>query len=129
MKNNSISLFNDLFDDRFSLFQIKNDLCCLRTNIKELQDTYVFDINVAGIKKENINIEVNDGYLVINVSEEKENEDNQYLRREIIHKQCKRKYYIGNVKENQIKASLNDGILSVVVPKEVEEKKKNIEIS
>lgn len=131
MKKNSISIFNDFFDDNFSLFQIKNDLFSLRTNIKELNDMYVFDINVAGIKKENINIEVDDGYLVVNVKEEKEAESDNinYIRKEMVYKQCKRKYYIGNIKENQIKASLNEGILTIIIPKEKENSKKNIEIS
>lgn len=132
MKKNSISLFNDLFDDNFPFFQIKNDLFNLRTNIKELEKTYLFEINVAGLKKENIDIEIEEGYLVVSAKESEENTNEQqgtYLRKEIVYKSCKRKYYIGNIKQDQIHATLNDGILYITVPKEeTNEKENKIEI-
>ena len=83
MKKNSISIFNDLLDDNFPFFQIKNDFFNLRTNIKELENEYLFEINVAGLTKENINIDVEDGYLVISANEnnENENKENNYLRK------------------------------------------------
>lgn len=120
MKKNTLNLFTDIFDENFSLFQIKNDFQTLKTNIKELEKTYLFEINVAGIKKENINIDIEEGYLVVSVKEDEKqvNEDNNYIRREMSFRQCKRKYYVGEVTENQIKASLNDGILFISIPKE-----------
>lgn len=129
MKKNSISIFNDLLDDNFPFFQIKNDLFNLRTNIKELEKEYLFEINVAGLTKDNINIDIEDGYLVVIADEKKETEEeNIYLRKEIVYKSCKRKYYIGNVKQDQIKATLNEGILTIVVPKEDVSKTNKIEI-
>mgnify|MGYP003293070464 CR=1 FL=1 len=129
MKRNSISIFNDLLDDNFPFFQIKNDLFNLRTNIKELEKDYLFEINVAGLTKDNINIDIEDGYLVVTADEKKETEEeNIYLRKEIVYKSCKRKYYIGNVKQEQIKATLNNGILSISVPKEDTNKNSKIEI-
>lgn len=120
MKKNTLNLFTDIFDENFSLFQIKNDFQTLKTNIKELEKTYLFEINVAGIKKENINIDIEEGYLVVSVKEDEKqvNEDNNYIRREMSFRQCKRKYYVGEIKEDQIKASLNDGILFISIPKE-----------
>ena len=131
MKKNSISFINDLFDDNFSIFQLKNDFYNLRTNIKELEKEYIFEINVAGIEKENINIDIEDEYLIVSVSETKqeEKEDAIYLRKEINYKNTKRKYYVGNVKEDSIRAELKNGILIITVLKENNEpKKKNIEI-
>ena len=131
MKKNSISLFPDLFDENFNFFQVKNDLFNLRTNIKELENAYLFEINVAGVEKEDVNINVEDNYLIVNVneSEKKEENNNNYLRKEIVYKSCKRKYYIGNIKEDQIQASLKDGILRITVPKEeISSKRNKIEI-
>jgi len=131
MKKNSISIFNDLLDDNFPFFQIKNDFFNLRTNIKELENEYLFEINVAGLTKENINIDVEDGYLVISANEnnENENKENNYLRKEIVYKSCKRKYYIGNVKQEQIQATLKEGLLKITVPKEeINNKTNKIEI-
>jgi len=131
MKKNSISLFNDLFDDNFSIFQLKNDFYNLRTNIKELENEYIFEINVAGVDKENINISIEEEYLIVSITEKEQQENNNdiYLRKEMSYKNTKRKYYVGNIKEENIKAALNNGILTITVPKENNEpKKKNIEI-
>ena len=128
MKKNSITLFNDLFDDNFPFFQIKNDLFNMRTNIKELEKTYLFEINVAGLSKENIDIQTEDGYLIVSAKENDERNQETpgtYLRKEIVYKSCKRKYYIGNIKKDQIHATLNDGILYITVPKEENSTKEN----
>lgn len=120
MKKNTLNLFTDIFDENFSLFQIKNDFQTLKTNIKELEKTYLFEINVAGIKKENIEINVEDGYLIVNIThkDEFDKKEYNYLRKEMSYKTCRRKYYVGEIKEDQIKASLNDGILFISIPKE-----------
>ena len=131
MKKNSISFINDLFDDNFSIFQLKNDFYNLRTNIKELEKEYIFEINVAGINKENINIDIEDEYLIVSIIEnkEEEKEDAIYLRKEINYRNTKRKYYVGNVKEDSIRAELKNGILIISVSKDNNNyKKKNIEI-
>ncbi len=131
MKKSNISLLNDLFDDNFSIFQLKNEFYNLRTNIKELEDEYVFEINVAGINKENININIEDDYLIVSVNEKEEldNKNETYLRKEISYKNTKRKYYVGNIKEESINASLTNGILTIHVAKEnYKQLKKNIEI-
>ena len=130
MQKNSISIFNDLFDENFSLLQFKNDFYNLRTNIKETEKEYVFDINVAGVKKENIDLNIEDNYLIVTVSDNNEVNENEstYLRKEITYKNMKRKYYVGDVKEENIKASLNNGILQIIIPKETKVNKKNIEI-
>ena len=120
MKKNSLSLFNDLFDEYFSFFQIKNDIFNLRTNIKEQEQSYLFEVNVAGVSKEDIDISVEDNYLIVTVNENNKHEHNttNYLRKDIVYKSIKRKYYIGNIKENQINATLKDGLLLITDPKE-----------
>ena len=127
MRKNSISLFTDLFDENFNFFQVKNDLFNLRTNIKELEKGYLFEINVAGLKREDILIEVEDGYLLVTAKENTEIEatPGTYLRKEIVYKSCKRKYYIGNIKEDQVSATLKDGILYINIPKEEQITKTN----
>ena len=130
MKKNNISIFNDLFDENFSLLQFKNDFYNLRTNIKDTEKEYVLDINVAGVKKENIDLNIEDNYLIVTVSDNNEVNENEstYLRKEITYKNMKRKYYVSDVKEENIKASLNNGILQIIIPKETKVNKKNIEI-
>ena len=58
-------------------------------------------------------------YLIVSINENsvKEQQNENYLRKEIVYKNAKRKYFVGNVKENSIKASLRDGILHIIIPK------------
>lgn len=129
MKKN---LFNDLFDENFPFFNFKNNPTHLRTNIYELDNEYVFSIDVAGIKKENIDISIEDGYLIVmvNQNEELENDTNKkYIRRELMFNNVKRSFYVGDVKEKDVKADLNYGLLVIKVPKPDEEIKKTITIN
>ena len=127
MKKKSISLFSDLFDDNFSFFQMKSEMSNLRTNIIEDEKDYKFEINVAGVKKEDISIDMEEQYLIVSINENsvKEQQNENYLRKEIVYKNAKRKYFVGNVKENSIKASLKDGILHIIIPKNEELDKSN----
>lgn len=128
MKKNILS---DLFDENFSLLSLKSNPTHLRANICELENEYIFSIDVAGIKKENINISIEEGYLIvaINQIEELENNGNKkYIRRELLFNNMKRSFYVGDVKEENIKANLNYGLLVINVPKTNENIKKTINI-
>ena len=92
-----------------------------------------YPINIGFIheKQEDINIEYEDGYLMLAAekSEEKEDENKNYLRKERYSTSFKRQFYLGNIKEDQIKASFNDGTLKVIAPKQEEvSNKKQISI-
>ena len=129
MKKN---LFNDLFDDNFPFLNFKNSPNHLRTNIYELDNEYIFSIDVAGIKKENIDISIEDGYLIvsINQNDELDNDTNKkYIRRELLFNNMKRSFYVGDIKEENIKANLNYGLLVINVPKPNDEIKKTIIIN
>ena len=129
MKKN---LFSDLFDENFPFLNIKNNPTHLRTNIYELDEEYIFSIDVAGIKKENIDIAIEAGYLIvtINQNDELDNETNKkFVRRELLFNNVKRSFYVGDVKEENIKAALNYGLLVINVPKPNQEIKKSIKIN
>lgn len=108
----------NLFD-----FPIASNGNVLKTNIKQVGNNYIYEIDVPGIEKENIGIEYEDGYLIVearNVKESGSSSDN-YIRQERYIGSCSRSYYVGDVEENQIIAKYNNGVLCVTVP--VEEKK------
>ena len=73
-RRNDFDLIGDLFDDSF--FH-KNESKLMKTDIKELDDKYVIDVDLPGYNKEDIKISVENGYLVINAStnEEKNEEE------------------------------------------------------
>lgn len=121
-------LFDDLFDDDIDVRRPQGMLC----DIYEKDNTYHIDIDAPGFKKEDIKIECDKGNLKIIAERHSEDkESKKFLHRERkSYERCERSFYLGNVDEDKIQASFNDGILSITVPKEeVVETKKTISIN
>lgn len=123
-RRNSFDLFDDFFDE--GLFS-KKERNMMKTDIKELKDKYVIDIDLPGFKKENINISLNNGYLNISAKQEKEinEEEEKYVHQERFYGECSRNFYVGdNIKDEDIAAEFKDGILKIDIPKKDEEEDK-----
>lgn len=128
------SLLNTMLDD-ISLFTFKESIK-LKTDIKEYNNQYVFEIDVAGHDKKDIDIRIEDNYMIVEVKScktfEEENVENnesyQYIRKERFIGSTSRSYYVGDVIEKDIKASFNNGLLTIVVPKEQEESSQSTKI-
>ena len=126
----------DLFDEMFNdSFFHKEDNKIMKTDIKEKEDSYIIDIDLPGFDKDNIKIDITDGYLTISAKAEEEKndkEDEKYVRRERYFGECSRSFYVGdNIDADSVKATFKKGILTLEVPKVKEEKlpeKKYIEI-
>lgn len=132
---NNFDLFDDIFGDQFFF---KNENKIMKTDIRERKDSYIIDVDLPGFSKENIKIDVTDGYLTINAKmsseNNKEEKKEKFLRRERYFGECSRSFYVGeNVEPEDIKASFKNGILSLEIPKKEEKEKlpekKYIEIS
>ena len=120
-------LFDDFFDDDVEIKKPQGMLC----DIYEKDNTYHIDIDAPGFKKEDIKIECDQGNLKIIAEKHFENKEHKkYIHRERkSYERCERSFYLGNVDEEKIAASFNDGILSITVPKEEKvETKKTIAI-
>lgn len=139
------ALFNDsLFDDLFTDFNQANGRRpknrmnvpgVMKTDIKETEKDYELSIELPGYKKEDVNAELKDGYLIISATNEQndeEKDDNGYIRKERYYGSCQRTFYVGkDLKEEDIKAKFENGVLTLEVPKDVEklpEEKKYISI-
>lgn len=131
---NNFDLFDDIFGDSF--FK-KEENKMMRTDIREIEDGYIIDVDLPGYSKENIKIDVTDGYLTINAKMNKEKNDDShgtYVRRERFFGEASRSFYVGEaVEAEDIKAAFKNGILSLEIPRIDESKKlpekKYIEIS
>ncbi len=131
---NNFDLFDDIFGDSF--FKKENNKL-MRTDIRETEEGYIIDVDLPGYNKEDIKIDVTDGYLTINAKMNQENNDENkgnYVRRERFYGECSRSFYVGEtVEAEDIKAAFRNGILSLEIPKIDESKKlpekKYIEIS
>ena len=142
------SIFNDnLFDDFFD-FPFYDDKAdrkiqrklyghhagnLMKTDIKEMKDGYELEIDLPGFKKDEVTAELKDGYLTVsaetNTKKDEKAEDGKYIRRERYSGSCSRSFYVGDgVKQEDIKAKFEDGVLKLEIPKKeakpaVEEKK------
>lgn len=108
----------------------------MTTDVIETENGLELIMDLPGLKKEDIKIELNEGYLIINAksskeSEEKDKEGN-YLRRERHSGKYARSFYVGeNITQEDIKAKFEDGILTLNFPKnqtKIEAQKKFISI-
>ena len=134
------NLFDDFFDDfyrpavrRAPQRTVTPANGIMKTDVRETEDAYELDIDLPGYKKEDVQAQLKDGYMTITATTKKNNdqqdENGKYIRRERFAGSCSRSFYVGDtVKEEDIKARFEDGILKVTVPKkeakpEVEEHK------
>ena len=115
----------DLFEDMFKDPIFKHENTIMKTDIKENETNYIIDIEMPGYDKDNIKIEVEDGYLNVHASENinKDDTEGNYVRRERYFGECSRSFYVGDsVEVEDIKANFKNGILKLTVPKKEEKK-------
>ena len=130
-RKNDFDIFGGFFDDSF--FNESKNRELMKTDIKEGENEYTLEIEMPGIKKENVKIELSKGYITISAenNNEVEEKENNYIRKERHYGSFTRSFYVGDkVEMNDINASMDNGILSITVPKEGSEEpeKKSIEI-
>ena len=131
------SVFGEnLFDDSLSDFfgfgrmmpQISSELYgkhaknLMKTDVRETEDSYELDIDLPGFQKDEIHVDVKDGYLTVSaqkgLDKDEQDKKGRVLRQERYAGACSRSFYVGNVKPEDVKAKYEDGVLSVIVPKE-----------
>ena len=93
----------------------------MKTDIKEKKDKYVIDMDLPGYEKNDIKIDIQDGYLTVHANvnkEETEKDEGKYVRKERYVGECSRSLYVGdNVTEEDIKAKFKNGILTLEINK------------
>lgn len=94
----------------------------MKTDIKETDGSYEFDISMPGVAKEDIKAKVNDGYLTVsataNSEKDEKDDEGHYIRRERYSGAMSRSFYVGDhVKQEDIHAKYESGVLSLTVPK------------
>ena len=109
----------------------------MKTDVKDTDTGYEVDVDLAGFKKDEIQIELEKGFLTVTAAkgldkDEKDKKDN-YIRRERYAGSMSRSFYVGeHVTEDDIHPKYENGILSFTVPKEeakaIEDKKHYISI-
>ena len=120
---------DDFFDDFAPMPKMKNfDMKC---DIYEKCGNVHIELEVPGYEKNEIKLDVENGVLTIegHTNSEKEDKEKKYFRKERISGSFRRKFTIGDVKDNDIHAKFYNGVLKISFPKETKkETKKFIEI-
>ncbi|MDK2799624.1 MAG: hypothetical protein PWP27_2721 [Clostridiales bacterium] len=129
-------LMNSLFGKNFIEDFFNNDFFLsstsgIRADIKENEKEYIVEAEVPGVEKEAIEVELRDNYLTIsaNHNEEINEERENYIRKERRSGRISRSFYVENVKNEDVKASYKNGILTVVLPKSKEGKSRGYKIN
>ncbi|HOE56404.1 MAG TPA: Hsp20/alpha crystallin family protein [Bacillota bacterium] len=121
------NLFDNFFGDSFMPAFFTEDKQ-IKVDIKENDKEYIVEADLPGVKKEEINVELNNDRLTISVArnEEVNEEKENYIRRERRSGSYCRSFYVENVTEDKISAKFENGVLSMILPKkEAGTKKKN----
>ena len=126
----SENLFDDFFTDPFGMMPARgNDPLygkharnLMKTDVRELDKSYELDVDLPGFKKDEISVDLKNGYLTIGASKgldrDQKDENGKYIRRERYAGVCSRSFYVGSsVRPEQIGAKYEDGILKLSVPK------------
>lgn len=130
-------MFDDMIDDWFGEPRFtRRTAAGMRCDIREKDGSYLLDIELPGYRKEDIHIDLEDGYLTVsaarNTSSEEKDKQGNILRQERISGSCSRSFYVGEeLTAEDIKAKYDNGELKIVLPKKDQkeiEAKKNIMI-
>ena len=127
------NLFDEFFDDDFPMIPMrsirnplygKNAKNLMKTDVRETDDTYELDVDLPGFKKDEVQLDLKDGYLTISAAKglDKDQEDKKgkYIRQERYAGACSRSFFVGEeIEPRDVSAKFEDGILRVSLPKRV----------
>lgn len=125
--------FDDDFDDAFfgrkSPLYGKNAARVMKTDVRENSDSYDIAIDLPGFKKDEIAVQLKDGYLNIAAAkkldkDEKDKKTGRLIRQERYAGSLARSFYVGDeLKQEDIHAKYENGVLSINIPKKEAQKK------
>ena len=126
----SENLFDDLFNDTLarSMWNTNKELYgknasrLMKTDVHETEDSYELAIDLPGFKKEEINVDLKDGYLTISATKSLDKDEEDKKQRRVIRQEryvgtSQRTFYVGDVKAEDVKCKYESGVLSIEVPK------------
>ena len=128
-RNNDI-VFPNLFNSLFGEFQHPEyRLQAPAANVKETDKAFEIELALPGVKKEDVKINLHEGFLTVSSEQKDEQKDESLRRVEFSYKSFKRSFKLPkNVDQTKIEAKQNDGILNITLPKLEEAEPKLIKI-
>ncbi len=122
----SENIFDNFFGDDFfgehSPLYGKHGKNLMKTDIHEKDGGYELAIDLPGFKKDEISLDIKDGYLSISaqkgLDKDEEDKKGRIIRQERYAGVCSRSFYVGDVKPEDVKAKYESGVLTITLPKE-----------
>ena len=119
------NMFDDLFEDNFfgahNPLYGKNAKNLMKTDINEKDGNYELAVDLPGFKKDEINLDIKDGYLTITAQkglDKDEEKHGRLIRQERYEGAMQRSFYVGDgLTEDDVKASFANGVLKISLPK------------
>ena len=134
------NLFDDFFGNDFGFFPAWNEHSPLygkhaknlmKTDVRETDECYELDVDLPGFQKDEIHVDLKDGYLTIRAAKglDKDTQDKKgkYIRQERYAGACSRSFYVGtDLQPKDVSAKFTDGILELTFPKEAPKKEPDV---
>ena len=117
------NMFDDFFGNAFDRNFFGGDAgkALMKTDVKEHDDCYQVEMDLPGFQKEDISVDLKNGYLPVNATknmDKGENDQNgRYIRQERYAGSCSRTFYVGDLKPEEIKCKYDSGVLQLTIPK------------
>lgn len=123
------SLFDRFFDDSLEkeFFGTHNPLYgkhaknLMKTDVKDVNDHYEVAVDLPGFQKDEVNVELENGYLTISAAKgldkDQKDDEGHYIRQERYSGSCSRSFYVGDIQPEDIHAKYEDGIMKLTLPK------------
>lgn len=124
------NLFDDFFSDPFGMMvpQSRDPLYgkhgknLMKTDVRETENSYELDIDLPGFKKDEVHVDLKNGYLTISaekgLDKDESDKKGKYIRQERYAGACSRTFYVGEeVEPEDVTAKFENGILQLSIPK------------
>ena len=125
------NLFDEFFDDSFMRLPAwggrnnplygKRAKNLMKTDVRETESSYELDVDLPGFKKEEVSVDLKDGYLTISAAKgldrDEQDKKGRYIRQERYAGACSRSFYVGDVEPDQVSAQYKHGVLRITLPK------------
>lgn len=123
------SLFDRFFDDSLEKeffgthnpLYVKHAKNLMKTDVKDVNDHYEVAVDLPGFQKDEVNVELENGYLTISAAKgldkDQKDDEGHYIRQERYSGSCSRSFYVGDIQPEDVHAKYEDGILKLTLPK------------